>query len=56
MTAAASSIDSDAEIMARYGISCVSVPQYHYKSWHYARLSDAVAQAKRDQAASNVAR
>jgi len=45
---ATSPTDSDAEFMARYGVNCVSVPPYHDKSWRYARLGDAVAQAKRD--------
>jgi hypothetical protein len=52
MNAAAPTTDSDAAIMSHYGITCVSVPQYHYKSWHYAKLSDAVAQAKRDGVSS----
>lgn len=37
----------ETEIMSRYGIRQVLVPQYHYRSWHYSKLSDAVAQAKR---------
>lgn len=40
----------DADVMAHYGITCEAVPRYHYKTWHYAKLSDAVAQAKRDAA------
>lgn len=46
---------SDADVMARYGIVCVSVPHYQYRSWRYARLSDAVAQAKRDLASGTAA-
>lgn len=44
--------DSDEQLMARYGITCESVPRYHYKTWHYAKLSDAIAQARRDAVAS----
>jgi hypothetical protein len=47
--------DAEAEVMARYGITCVTVPHYHYKTWRYAKLSDAIAQAKRDEAAAGAA-
>lgn len=36
------------ELMARYGITRVPADQFHYKSWRYSNLSDAVAQAERD--------
>ena len=36
------------ELMARHGITRRSVHQYRYKFWRYARLADAIAQAKRD--------
>jgi hypothetical protein len=42
--------ESDADLMSRYDIVCVSVPLYQYKSWRYARLAGAVAQAKREHA------
>ena len=35
--------------MARYGITRVPTEQYHYKEYRYAKLSDAIAQAKRDE-------
>lgn len=41
--------ESDAELMTSYDINCVMVPQYHYKTWRYSKLSDAIAQAKRIQ-------
>lgn len=58
MSPAAPATDSpqavgDDELMARHGITCVLVPQYHYKSWRYARLGDAVAQARRELAAAS---
>jgi hypothetical protein len=36
-----------AEMTAR-GISCVPVDYFHYKSFRYTRLEDAIAQANRD--------
>lgn len=39
--------DADAE-MAWYGITRVPADMFHYREYRYARLSDAVAQAKRD--------
>jgi len=56
MTAETPRTDDEAETLARYGITRVIVPQYHYKTWHYARLSDAVAQARRDEAAAFASR
>ncbi len=39
----------DSELMSRYGIRCVLISQYRYKNYRYSTLSDAVAQAKRDE-------
>jgi hypothetical protein len=39
---------SEAELMAQYGIARVPADHYHYKDYRYSRLSDAIAQAKRD--------
>jgi hypothetical protein len=50
MTTNTPQANSDLELMTRHGITCVSVPRYHYKTWNYAKLSDAVAQALRDEA------
>jgi hypothetical protein len=36
-----------AEIIAR-GITCVPVDYFHYQSFRYTRLEDAIAQADRD--------
>ena len=44
--------ESDAELMARYDISCAMVPQYQYKTWRYGKLSDAIAQARRIESAA----
>jgi hypothetical protein len=45
--------NSDDE-MAKYGITRVSVDQYHYKQYRYTHLSEAVAQAERELAGSSV--
>lgn len=37
-----------AELMARYEITRVPAYQFHYKNYRYSRLTDAIAQAKRD--------
>lgn len=50
MTADTPRTDAEADVMARHGITCVTVPRYSYKTWRYTRLSDAVAQAKREAA------
>lgn len=34
--------------MARYGITRVPAEIFHYQDYRYAKLSDALAQAKRD--------
>ena len=41
----------ETELMARYGITEVPVYRYHYRDWRYSTLNDALAQAKRDEAA-----
>ena len=41
----------ETELMARYGIIKVPAFRYHYRDWRYSTLDDAVAQAKRDEAA-----
>jgi len=41
----------EAEVMARYGIIKVPAYRYHYRDWRYSTLNDALAQAKRDEAA-----
>jgi kynurenine formamidase len=38
-----------AEEMAKYGITCVPVDYFHYESFRYTNLEDAVAEAKRQQ-------
>jgi hypothetical protein len=40
--------------MARYGITRVSVDQYHYKQYRYSHLNEAIAQAERELAGSSV--
>lgn len=41
-----------AEQMAKYGITRVPTGRFHYKSYRYTNLEDALAQAKRDVALS----
>lgn len=43
-----SSHEDAAGEMARYGITRVPADMFHYGEYRYARLSDAVAQARRD--------
>ena len=38
-----------AQGMTKYGINRISVDYFYYKQYRYSNLSDAVAQAKRDQ-------
>ena len=45
--------NSDDE-MAKYGITRVSVDQYHYKQYRYSHLNEAIAQAERELAGSSV--
>lgn len=42
---------SDAELMTKYGITRVPVDRFHYMTHRYSTLSDAVAQAKREEGA-----
>lgn len=44
--------DAGAE-MARYGITRVPADMFHYRDYRYAKLGDAVAQAKRDANAAS---
>ncbi len=44
--------DSSAE-MARYGITRVPADMFHYRQYRYAKLGDALAQAKRDASAAS---
>lgn len=49
MSVAAPQTDAEAaELMARHGITRVPADQYHYKTFRYSNLGDAVAQAMRD--------
>ena len=41
----------ETELMARYGIVKVPAFRYHYRDWRYSTLNDALAQARRDEAA-----
>ena len=43
--------ENEAEAMARHGIIKVPAYRYHYRDWRYSTLNDALAQAKRDEAA-----
>jgi hypothetical protein len=40
---------SQAEEMAKYGITRVPVDYFHYREFRYTNLKDAIAQAKRDE-------
>ncbi len=42
---------NETELMARYGITKVPTYRYHYRDWRYSTLHDALAQARRDEAA-----
>ncbi|HPF47282.1 MAG: hypothetical protein KDF58_05470 [Alphaproteobacteria bacterium] len=37
------------EVMTKYNISCEMIPVYHYKTYKYSNLDDAVSQAKREE-------
>ena len=37
------------EVMLAYGIARVPVDYFHYREYRYTRLTDAIAQAKRDK-------
>ncbi|ARS29399.1 hypothetical protein [Sphingomonas sp. KC8] len=41
-----------AELMSSLGITRVPADRYHYKTWRYSNLGDAVAQARRDASLS----
>jgi len=41
----------ETELMALYGIIKVPSYRYHYRDWRYSTLNDALAQARRDEAA-----
>lgn len=40
---------TDEELMLKYGIKCIPTDRFHYKSFRYSRLDDALRQAMRDQ-------
>jgi hypothetical protein len=41
--------DTQAEELARHGITCVPADNFYYREFHYSNLKDAVAQATRDK-------
>lgn len=43
----------DAALMARYGIIRSTIDQFRYKRYLYSKLSDALAQARRDPPSSS---
>lgn len=45
-------VDDEAALMAKYGITCVPIDRFHYNSYRYTALGDAIAQAKRDTRSS----
>lgn len=48
MNSVSAPAEADEEaMMAQYGITRVPAHQYHYKTFRYSKLSDAIAQAKR---------
>lgn len=42
------------ELMSRYGIICVTANYYHYKTYRYSNLDDAIAQARLDASQNHV--
>ena len=49
MSIATPQMDAEAtQQMERYGITRVPADQYHYKTFRYSNLGDAIAQARRD--------
>lgn len=40
--------------MEKYGITCIPVNYFYYKSFRYTNLDDAIAQAKRDGTVAGV--
>jgi len=52
MTQDANKHGEDTEaLMAHHGITRSVVEQFHYRTWRYSKLSDAVAQAQRESKA-----
>jgi hypothetical protein len=47
-TEIAKSDQASAELMTAHGITRVPVDYFHYKSFRYTNLADAIAQANRD--------
>jgi len=45
-------VADDAALMARYGIIQSTIDQFRYKRYLYSKLSDALAQARRDHPSS----
>ena len=45
-------VPDERETLDRYGIVRVDVPRYDVDGYHYGKLSEAVAQARRSRAAS----
>lgn len=44
--------NNDAALMTRYGITRSTLDQFRYKRYLYTKLSDALAQARRDHPSS----
>lgn len=44
---------SDAELMARYGITRVPADYFVYRQYRYTALRDAIAQAERDRSSAS---
>lgn len=42
------------ELMARYGIRCIPINQYHYRKYRYSQLADAIEQARRDDSPESI--
>lgn len=40
---------TDEELMLKYGIQRIPTDRFHYRSFRYSRLEDALRQAMRDQ-------
>lgn len=47
--------EDETELMARFGVTKVPAYHYRYRDWRYSSLGDALAQARRDVAASAAA-
>ena len=46
------SAENQEQLMVRFGITSVPAHIYYYSGWRYSAFADALAQAKRDQAAA----